>query len=164
MIHIDWNVVATGLIAPSAVLVVKTMLDFSLSHYFVKYLHWLPVRGFFREKPPKLAGKWEQFWEAPGSPNFVEKTDRHSYTSIKQFGRYIYAEFDAKGKGYCIFGVIKNSYITGEWYDRDDQHAYFGTVQLKITDASQLEGLYIGHSNRTSLVSSGAWTWRRANG
>ncbi|MDF0730017.1 hypothetical protein P0Y43_04645 [Pseudomonas entomophila] len=163
MVQIDWNVIATGLIAPSAVLVVKTMLDFSLSHYFVKYLYWLPVRGFFRDRPPKLSGKWEQVWEAPGSPNFSEKTDRHSYTSIKQFGRYIYAEFDAKGKSYCIFGVIKNSYITGEWYDRDDQHAYFGTLQLKVTDSAHLEGLYIGHSHRTSLVGSGAWTWNRVS-
>nr|WP_319528685.1 hypothetical protein [Pseudomonas laurentiana] len=160
---IDWNVIATGLIAPGAVLCIKTLLDFSLSHYFVKYFHWLPVRGFFRDRPPKLTGKWEQVWEAPGSPNFTEVVDRHSYTHIKQFGRYVYAEFDAKGRNYCVFGVVKNSYITGEWYDRDDNHAYFGTLQLKIIDASNLEGLYIGHSHRTSLVASGRWVWRRVS-
>ncbi|WP_139831838.1 MULTISPECIES: hypothetical protein [unclassified Pseudomonas] len=160
---IDLNVIATGLAAPSAILLVKTLLDFSLSHQIVKYLYWLPVRGFFREKPPKLAGKWEQTWTAPESQNFHEATDRHSYTTIRQFGKYIYAEFDSKGKSYCLFGIIKNSYITGEWYDKNDSHAYFGTLHLKITDVSNLTGLYIGHSSRTSHVGSGEWKWLRSN-
>lgn len=163
MINLDWNVIATGLIAPSAVLAVKTLLDFSLSHYIVKYFHWLPVRGLFRANPPKLSGNWEQSWEAPGSPNFPNPGDRKSHTKIKQFGHYIYAEFKSKDRTYCIFGIIKNSYITGEWYDRHDRHAYFGTLQLKITDTSQLHGLYIGHSHRTSLVASGEWRWSKTS-
>lgn len=162
MINVDWNVVATGLVAPAAVLAVKTLLDFSLSHYFVKYLHWLPVRGLFRERPPVLSGKWNQVWEAPESPNFPAVTDRQSQTKIRQFGKYLYAEFESKNRTYCIFATIKNSYITGEWYDKLDCHAYFGTLQLKITDARNLQGLYIGHSHRTSLVASGAWTWRKS--
>lgn len=159
---IDLNVVATGLVAPCAVLVVKTLLDFSLSHCFVKYLHWLPVRGLFRERPPLITGKWEQIWEAPDSPGFKNITHRHSYTRIKQFGRYLYAEFDAKGRTYCIFATIKNSYITGEWYDQNDRHAYFGTLQLKIIDSDSMSGLYIGHSQRTGRVSSGEWSWSRS--
>lgn len=163
MLDLDLNVIATGLAAPGAVLVVKTMLDFSLSHYFVKYLHWLPVRGIFRSSPPNISGKWEQLWEAPDSPNFVDVRDRHSYTSVKQFGKYIYAEFDSKGRVYCIFATIKNSYITGEWYDKSDHYAYFGTLQLKIVDMGNLQGLYIGHSHRTSLVASGGWNWKKCS-
>ena len=49
--NFDLNVIATGLAAPCAVFIIKTLLDFSLSHYFVKYLHWIPVRGLFRERP-----------------------------------------------------------------------------------------------------------------
>lgn len=161
--EIDLNVIATGLAAPCAVLIVKTLLDFRLSHYFVKYLHWLPVRGFFRERPPVISGKWEQAWEAPGSPSFKDIVDRHSYASVKQFGRYLYAEFDAKGRTYCIFATIKNTYVTGEWYDKGDQHAYFGSLQLKISDARNMTGLYIGHSQRTSLVASGDWRWKRCS-
>ena len=161
--NIDLNVVATGLAAPCAVLIVKTLLDFSLSHYFVKYLHWIPVRGFFRDRPPALSGRWQQVWEAPDSPSFKEVKDRHSYTDIKQFGKYLYAEFDAKGKTYCMFGMIKNSYISGEWYDKSDRLAYFGALQLKIVDTGNLTGLYIGHSSRTSRVGCGDWNWNRCS-
>lgn len=110
--NFDLNVIATGLAAPCAVFIIKTLLDFSLSHYFVKYLHWIPVRGLFRERPPAISGKWEQIWEAPDSPSFKDVADRHSYTDVKQFGKYLYAEFDAKGKTYCMFATIKNSYVT----------------------------------------------------
>ncbi|MRV76777.1 hypothetical protein GJ700_34210 [Duganella sp. FT92W] len=104
---LDYNVIATGLIAPVAVLIVKTLLDFSLAHYFVKYFWWLPVRGLFRDHPVDLSGKWEQEWGAAGSDKFQQITDRHSYSTIRQFGSYIYAEFDAKGEAYCLFGKIK---------------------------------------------------------
>lgn len=86
----DLNVIATGLAAPVAVLIVKTLLDLSLARWFVKYFYWLPVRGLFRERPQDLSGKWEQIWEPGGSETFNNATDRHSYTHIKQFGRYVY--------------------------------------------------------------------------
>lgn len=53
---IDWNVIATGLLAPVAVLIVKTILDFKSAPLFVKYFWWIPVRGMFRSKPIKIAG------------------------------------------------------------------------------------------------------------
>lgn len=157
----DYNVIATGLAAPVAILLVKTILDFSLAHYFVKYFSWLPVRSLFRDQPQSLAGKWEQTWEAAGSPSFEDATDRHSYAEIKQFGRYIYSEFEAKGRTYCLFGKIRGGYIIGEWYDKADKHAYFGTVQLQVLGSKNLKGLYVGHSHRTGMVGYDNWGWNR---
>lgn len=161
IVNIDLNVIATGLAAPVAVLLVKTVLDFSLAHCFVKYFHWLPVRGLFRDHPQDLSGKWEQTWESGGSESFRNATDRHSYTNIKQFGRYVYAEFDSKGKAYCLFGRIRNGYVIGEWYDKADRYAYFGAMQLRIVGGEVLKGLYIGHSFRSGEVGNDAWNWHK---
>jgi len=158
---IDFNVVATGLAAPVAVLLIKTLLDLSLSHCFVKYFYWLPVRGLFRDNPQNLSGKWEQVWGAAGSESFHQITHRHSYTYIRQFGCYLYAEFESKGKTYCFFGRVKGSYVTAEWYDKGDKHAYFGMAQLRVSGSSVLEGMYVGHSHKTSLVGSDIWMWSK---
>src|SRR5262245_29818710 len=109
--NLDSSAVLTGLTAPVAVLLVKNLLDLSLAQYFVKYCWWLPVRGLLRERPPKLAGKWEQVWGAGGSESFASETDRHSYILVRQFGSYLYAEFDAKGDEYVFFGKIRGSYV-----------------------------------------------------
>lgn len=159
--NLDLNVIATGLAAPVAILLIKTILDFSLAHYFVKYFSWLPVRGLFRDHPQDLSGKWEQTWESGGSSTYQDPRDRHSYTNVKQFGRYIYAEFDSKGRTYCMFGKIQNSYVIGEWYDKNNKHAYFGTLQLRIVGGDVLKGLYIGHSFRTSEVGHDSWNWQK---
>jgi hypothetical protein len=158
---LDWNVIATGLFAPAAVLVVKTILDFSLAHYFVKWFYWAPVRSIFRDLPLDLSGKWEQIWEPGGSLNFPNPTDRHSYTEIKQFGRYVYAEFDSQKHTYCLFGRVRGSYIVGEWFDKSNKHAYFGAFQLRIVGGRTLEGLYVGHSSKTGAVGQDAWIWNK---
>ncbi len=159
--NIDYNVIATGLLAPVAVLAVKTLLDFSLAHVFVKYLSWLPVRGMFRDKPPNLKGEWEQIWGSAGSGDFEKDTDRHSHMELKQFGRYCYAEFTSKGVKYCLFGKIKNSYLVGEWYDIKEKTAYFGGFQLRIIDSSTIEGKYVGHSRKTCKVQQDDWNWKK---
>lgn len=158
---LDYNVIATGLAAPVAVLLAKTLLDFSLAHYLVKYLSWLPVRGLFREKPTNISGNWEQVWGPAGSHDFQLDIDRHAHTKIFQFGRYCYAEFYAKGVLYCLFGRIQNSYLIGDWYDKKDRHAYFGALQLRIVDSKTLEGKYIGHSRRKSVVQQDEWNWKK---
>ncbi len=158
---IDYNVIATGLIAPVAVLLVKTLLDFSLAHIFVKYFWWLPVRGLFRDKPAKIAGEWFQHWGSAGSENFSDATQRQDKTKIRQFGRYCLAEFKAQGVTYRLFGRIKNSYLIGEWYDVDQKTAYFGTFQLRILDSSTMEGKYVGHSRNTCAVQQDGWDWHR---
>lgn len=158
---IDLNVIATGLAAPVAVLVVKTLLDFSLAHIFVKWFWWFPVRGIFRDAPPDLSGPWEQKWESAGSPDFQNETDRHSHTKLRQFGRYCYAEFYSKGILYCLFGKIESRYVIGSWYDKKDKHAYFGAFQLRVIDGETLEGKYVGHSRRTCVVQQDNWKWKK---
>mgnify|MGYP000507148532 CR=1 FL=1 len=64
--EIDWNVVATGIVAPVAAILLKTLLDFSLARGLVKYLGYIPFRGVFRDKPPKLAGTWKHEWGGGG--------------------------------------------------------------------------------------------------
>ncbi len=159
----DYNVIATGLVAPVAVLLVKTVLDFSLAHAFVKYCWWVPIRGVSRDNPPRISGKWEQLWGAAGSGDFEKDIDRHGHTTIRQFGRYCYAEFYAKETKYCMFGKIQNSYVIGEWYDKEDKRAYFGAFQLRIIDGKTLEGRYVGHSRRKCIVQQDEWIWTKAN-
>lgn len=157
----DLNVIATGLAAPVAVLLVKTLLDFSLAHKFVKWFWWIPVRGLFRDSPTNLSGDWEQQWEPAGSPDFQTKTDRHSHFTLRQFGRYCYAEFYSKGVTYCLFGKIENAYLIGTWYDKNDKQAYFGAFQLRVLDGKTLEGKYVGHSRRTCSVQQDDWKWKK---
>ena len=161
LVNLDLNVIATGLAAPVAVLIIKTLLDFSLAHYFVKYFWWLPVRGLFRDHPADLSGKWEQTLGAGGSETFKDSVDRHSYTVMRQLGRYIYTEFDSKDVSYALFGKIRGSYVIAEWYDRADKYAYFGAAQFRILDISELDGFYVGHSRRTAAVGQDTWKWRR---
>lgn len=158
---LDPNVIATGLVAPIAVLIVKTLLDFSLAHILVKWFWWIPVRGIFRDAPPDLCGDWEQQWEPAGSLDFQSHTDRHSHTSLRQLGRYCYAEFYSKGVLYCLFGKIENAYLLGTWYDKNDKHAYFGAFQLRIIDGKTLEGKYVGHSRRICSVQQDDWKWKK---
>lgn len=160
-VNFDINVIATGLAAPIAVLIVKVLLDFSLAHYWVKYFYWLPVRSIFRDLPQDISGKWEQSWEPGGSLHFQDPLARHSYTKLRQFGRYVYAEFDSKQKTYCMFGRIKGGYVIGEWHDQGDKHGYFGTFELRIVGSEAMEGLYVGHSHRTGLVGHDAWKWTK---
>ncbi len=162
-VTLDWNVIATGLAAPVAVLIVKTLLDFSLAHYFVQWFSWIPTRGLFRHKYPNLKGQWEQIWGAANSEDFKEEIDRHSYTEIKQFGSFCYAEIKSKGVTYAVFGQIRNSYLFGEWYDKDDKYAYYGAFQLRIVDSNLLEGKFVGHSKKTCEVKQDSWIWNKAN-
>jgi hypothetical protein len=162
--NIDWNVVATGLLAPVAVLIVKTILDFKLAPLFVKYFWWIPVRGMFRSKPINISGKWEQIWESAGSLGFSESSDRHSHPVIRQFGNYCYTEFQSKSKTYVVFGKIINDYLVGDWYDINDSNGYFGAFQLQIVDSNSMKGRWIGHSKTKHEVKGDEWTWSKMHG
>jgi len=161
--NLDINVILTGLAAPVAVLLVKALLDFSLSHHLVKWLSIIPARSFFRDNPLQLKGRWTQYWGGAGSPNFEQALDRHGHTEIKQFGRYCYAEFVAKNRAYRMFGQIKGGYLIGEWYDESDKAAYFGVFELRIVSGARLEGKYLGHSARTGAVQQDDWIWEKVN-
>lgn len=158
---LDWNVIATGLIAPVAVFFVKTLLDFKLIRIFVKYFYWIPVRGIFRSNPVSISGEWEQIWESNDSINFPESIDRHSRTVIRQFGVYCYAEFTSKSDSYVIFGEIMGNFLVGEWYEKYDRKGYFGAVQLEIIDSNTLNGRWIGHSKIKHEVKGGIWNWKK---
>jgi hypothetical protein len=162
--NIDLNVIATGLLAPIAVLIVKTILDFKLAPLFVKNFWWLPVRGMFRSKPIKISGNWEQTWESAGSPGFTESSERHSHPIIRQFGSYCYTEFISKGVTYIVFGKIVNEYFVGDWYDKDDAYGYFGAFQLQIIDSNTMNGRWIGHSKTKHEVKGDQWKWSKLKG
>ncbi|OCT24838.1 hypothetical protein [Pseudomonas putida] len=157
----DVNVILTGIVSPVVLILVKALLDVRLGHKFVKYLWWLPVRWLFREKPINISGVWEQQWEGAGSNNFSRDIDRHSYTTIRQLGRFCYAEFYSKSVEYCFFGEIKASYLVGDWYDKNDMYSYFGAFQLRIIDSKSMQGKFLGHSKSTSQVLVDEWNWSR---
>ena len=157
---IDLPTVATTSAGFVLVLLLKALLDFNLAPILVKYLHRLPVRNFFRSKPPSLAGQWEMNWETD-SPNFASATDKHDHPVILQLDRYCYADFVSKQKRYAFFGRIKGAYVVGDWYDQSDPHGYYGTFQLRIVDSGHLAGRYIGHSKRDGIVGGGEWKWTK---
>lgn len=161
VVGFDINVVLTGLLCPVALLVVRFFLDLRLADWIVKYFWWVPVRSLFRLRPIDVSGVWEQTWGSAGSESFKLDKDRHSYTTIRQFGPYCYAEFYSKGAAYCIFGKQEGGYITGTWKERDDDSSYFGAFQLKIVDAKKLSGRFVGHSKTTSQVLQDEWDWSR---
>lgn len=158
---LDWNVIITGLIAPVAVLFVKTLLDMKLFRYFVRYFYWIPVRGMFRSNPIKISGEWEQIWDSNDSANFPESSDRHSRTVIRQFGAYCYGEFTSKSDSYVLFGEIAGDFLVGEWFQKNDKKGYFGAVQLEIINSSTMNGRWIGHSKTKHEVKGGEWQWKK---
>jgi hypothetical protein len=85
-------------------ILLKTLLDLKIAQYLVKYLYWLPLRNYFREKPACISGKWEQTWDSAGSANFQYPNERTSELVLRQFSGYCYAEFVSKGDTYVVFG------------------------------------------------------------
>jgi hypothetical protein len=159
---IDWNVVATGIAAPVAVVLAKTLLDFNLARGLVKYLGVIPFRGIFRDKPPKLAGTWGHAWGSAGSTDFEAPADRTHITKLRQFGRYVYGEFEAKGVTYNLLGRIQSGYLVGDWKDSKDELAYFGSFQLRILDGRTMRGKYVGHSKAKGVVQGDDWHWTKS--
>lgn len=158
---IDWSHVLTAIATIIMAIIFKTLLDFRLATFLVKWFHWLPVRNVFRDKPICLAGNWEEHWTTD-SPKFQDPKDRHSHGRILQLGRYCYTEFLAQGTRYAAFGQIKGNYFVGDWYDiGTDSIGYFGAFQLQIVDANTMTGKYIGHSTASAQVKTGNWNWRR---
>ena len=154
MFELDWSSVATGAIGVFVVIILKTLLDFHLAPKFVRYFSWLPVRNYFREKPPSLAGMWEMVWSAGGSDGFSDVNDRHGKCDTWQLGSYFYSEFLSAGIEYSFFGRIKCGYVVGDWYATNDPLGYFGSYQLEIVDSNTLKGRWIGHSKTTKIVRS----------
>lgn len=159
--NINWSAVLTGTATFIIVLVLKLLLDLKLVQWFVKYFSWLPVRNYFRTKPPSICGHWEQTWESGGSKNFTKSTDRHSHPVIRQLGSYCYAEFISKSVTYVVFGRIIGCFVIGDWYDKNDPLGYYGAFQLQIINATTMKGRWIGHSKSIQDVKGDEWSWTK---
>jgi hypothetical protein len=160
--QLDLNSIATATATLALCLILKILLDLGLARKFVKHFSWLPVRNYFRSKPIRLSGKWEQYWNA-NSTTFNEEIDRHSNVEIKQLSSYCYGEFSSKQISYCVFGRIEDKFLLGEWYDANDKLGYFGTFQLQVIDSKTMVGIWIGHSHKRNEIKYGEWTWKRVS-
>lgn len=156
----DWTSVLTGVLIWIVILIVKLMLDFRIGRWLVICFHWIPVRTFFRKKPPKLKGIWNQVWNTDSS-NFQEKSDRTDNCKIKQLGNYCYAEFYAKGRKYYLFGEIIGNNLVGKWHDHQDEFGYGGAFELRIINSDKLVGKFVGHSQESSTIKCDDWKWTR---
>jgi hypothetical protein len=159
--EINWPHILTGIIAFILGLIIKTLLDFNVAMYIVKWFYWIPTRSVFRDKPHKIAGDWEQTWDFSATNNYSNITDRHSYTKIKQLGRYCYCEFYSVDGKYYVFGTISDSYFIGRWGDTKDKLGYYGTFQLRIINSNSMFGKWIGHSKSTQNIFGDNWTWTK---
>lgn len=160
---LDWNAIVNSSIAFFILLILKTLLDFKVAQFFVKWFSWVPVRNYIRTKPASISGKWEQLWDSANSASFELERDRHSHPEIKQLGSYCYSEFISKGVTYVVFGRVINEYFVGDWYDKKDPRGYFGAFQLQIIDSSNLRGRWVGHSKTVYEVKSDIWNWKKLN-
>lgn len=147
-----------------AVLLLKFALDLEIARTSVKYLSWVPFRSIFRIRSKDVSGEWDQLWSlAPDlvSSPFEKDLDRHSNSTIRQLGPYIYAEFVSKRRRYCVFGRIEGSFIYGSWCDLADPSGYFGTFELIATDQDRMKGYWLGHSKEVYEIKHGSWVWNR---
>ena len=158
---VDWAHVTTGVVALIAGVILRTLFDLQLARVLVQYLSFIPTRWLFRHREHGLAGQWEHTWDSGGSVQFGDVRDRHSHPKIRQFGSYCYAEFLSKGKWYYFFGKISGDHMVGDWADLRDTSGYFGAFQLRIVDADNLRGVWMGHSKTSVDIRSDNSTWKR---
>ena len=155
--------ILTPLIPFALGIILKTILDFNLAFFVVKYFHWMPVRWLFRTKPEEISGQWTQLWENDISDKYQDKAGRQSSLTLKQFGKYIYGEFRANNdEEYFVFGEIIGRNIIGKWGDRKNSLGYFGSYELRIIDTKNIDGIWLVHSNsQPNIFNHNKWTWIR---
>jgi hypothetical protein len=159
-ITLDFNLIFNTCVALTFALILKTLLDMRLAIYAVKYLHYLPVRSLFRENPLKLNGNWKQSWKVD-SDNFLENDSTTSLSSMKQFGKYCYSEFQSGSSTYALFAKLNRDQLIGEWYDKNDPLGYSGSLHLTIESSTKMRGMWIGNSKTTVQVKCGDWSWEK---
>lgn len=160
---IEWQSVATGTITFVLLIILRAILDFRLAPSLVRWLNRLPLRNYFRERPPKLNGTWDLLWGHGGSEDFSDVLKRHGQLQLWQFASYCYGEFFSDGKKYALFGRIENIYLLGDWYAKKDRLGYFGAFQLEVVDSNRLRGKWIGHSKKTREVRADVFDINRIN-
>jgi hypothetical protein len=161
---IGWTHIVTSVLAFVVGLIVKTLLDHNLAIWIVKYLNNTPVRFIYRTNPYKLSGDWEQCWDFENAvDSHMEAVERHSYTGIKQLGKYIYCEFYSGNEKYFFFGEIKNNFVVGTWGDLKDKLAYHGVFDLRLVNSKEMVGKWVGHSKNQPNINSDNWVWKKKN-
>jgi len=144
-------------------IILKTILDFNLAFFIVKYFNWLPVRWLFRTKPENISGEWTQIWTNNTSEKYQEEAGRKSALKLRQFGKYIYGEFRANNdEEYFIFGEIIGRNLIGRWGDKNNDLGYYGSFELRIIDLQNIAGLWLGHSNsQPNIINHNEWKWTK---
>lgn len=141
----------------------KTLLDFNMAWFIVKYFHWMPVRWMFRTKPNKVSGMWKQLWSNSTSTTYIQETGRDSRLELKQFGKYLYGEYRVRNdEEYRLFGEIIGVNIVGKWADKNNELGYYGAFEMRIIDSNKIKGRWLGHSNsQPGVINSDLWEWNR---
>ncbi|WP_345978896.1 hypothetical protein [Sulfurimonas sp. HSL3-2] len=143
-------------------IVVKLILDLNLAPILVKWLSYInPVsRAIFRNLPPSLSGSWDVYWETD-SQDFINPIGRKQTANIYQFSNYIFCEYKANSRTYCFFAKSKNSYLTGNYWDKKDPLGYHGAFQLKIVNSANMLGRWAGHSNKNNKINTDTYIWKK---
>ncbi|SMG12892.1 hypothetical protein [Sphingobacterium psychroaquaticum] len=146
-------------------ILLKTLLDFNLAISLVKFFSWFPVRWLFRTKPIVISGKWVQIWDNDNSAKYTDLAGRRSDLEIKQLGKYLYGEFRVNNnEQYYIFGEIIGSNIVGKWGEKNNELGYYGAFEMRINDAQNIKGIWLGHSNsQPHTINSNNWIWNKNN-
>jgi hypothetical protein len=143
-------------------IVVKLVLDLNCAPILVKWLSYINLasRAIFRSIPPSLSGNWEVYW-ASNSEDFSNSLDRKKKAKIYQFANYTFCEYEAGGSVYCFFGRSKNTYLTGNYWDKKDSLGYHGAFQLKIINSGKMVGRWAGHSNKGIEINTDTYIWEK---
>jgi hypothetical protein len=161
---IEWSHIFSASIGYLLVIIVRWFVDFNMGPFFVKRLFWVPTRTFFRANHYDVSGTWEHEWHFPNAASsHTNPLERKSLLVVKQFGNFVYGEFSSASINYALFGKIKEgNFIIGDWYDPKDKLGYYGIFQLRIIDKSTIEGKWMGHSKKTTVINTDKWEWSRA--
>jgi len=145
-------------------IMVKLVLDLNLAPILVKRLSYINLasRTIFRSIPPSLSGSWEVYW-ASDSVDFSDSSDRKKKAEIYQFGNYTFCEYEANERIYCFFGRSKNTYLTGNYWDKKDSLGYHGAFQLKIVSSEKMVGRWAGHSNKSIEINTDTYIWKKVS-
>ncbi len=151
-----------GVLIFVAGIIVKLILDLNLAPILVKWLSYINLvsRAIFRNIPPSLSGSWDVYWKSD-SKDFKESADRKKTAKIYQFSNYTFCEYEAKDRTYCFFAKCKNTYLTGNYWDKKDPLGYHGAFQLKIVNSEKMVGRWAGHSNKSSEINTNSYIWEK---
>jgi len=143
-------------------IVVKLVLDLNLAPMLVKWLSYINLvsRTIFRSMPPSLSGNWEVYWESD-SIDFPNSSERTKKAKIYQFANYTFCEYEAGERLYCFFARSKNTYLTGNYWDKKDPLGYHGAFQLKIVNSDKMVGRWAGHSNKGIEINTDTYIWEK---